>query len=79
MTGIDTEGIFRISGNKERVAGLKDAFDRGEEVDFIKEKTNPNDISSLFKMFLRELPEPILTYEKYEKWLELHGNPFVTL
>jgi len=70
--GFDCEGIFRISGNKEKVAMLKDSLDKGEEVDFIKEKANPNDVSSLLKMFLRELPEPLLTFERYEKWLEAY-------
>jgi hypothetical protein len=40
----------------------------------VKEKLNPNDICSLFKMYLRELPDPLLTYDKFDRWIEAHGT-----
>jgi WD40 repeat protein len=71
--GIDVEGIFRISGNKETIMSYYDRLNKGEEIDFIKEKANPNDVASLFKQFLRELPDPVLSSELYDKWIEVHN------
>jgi len=71
--GIDWEGIFRISGNKETVASLKDSIDKGHDYDFIRDRASAYDISSLFKQFLRELPEPVMGSDKYEKWIQAHG------
>eukprot|EP01119_Soliformovum_irregulare_P007791 TRINITY_DN2027_c0_g1_i3.p1 TRINITY_DN2027_c0_g1~~TRINITY_DN2027_c0_g1_i3.p1 ORF type:complete len:564 (+),score=171.25 TRINITY_DN2027_c0_g1_i3:52-1743(+) len=68
--GIDNEGIFRISGNKEKVASYVEAINKGVELDFVKDRANPNDVASLLKQFLRELPDPLLTFSKYNQWIK---------
>jgi len=40
----------------------------GVEVDFAKE--NPHAVANLIKMFLRELPEPILTWRLYDAFYQ---------
>lgn len=65
MTGvIDTEGIFRRSGNYSEINNLKIRVNRGEEVDL--KDVNVHVIAGLLKSFLRDLSEPLLTYELYE-------------
>eukprot|EP00211_Chloroparvula_japonica_P003773 CAMPEP_0119139102 /NCGR_PEP_ID=MMETSP1310-20130426/26889_1 /TAXON_ID=464262 /ORGANISM="Genus nov. species nov., Strain RCC2339" /LENGTH=703 /DNA_ID=CAMNT_0007130361 /DNA_START=62 /DNA_END=2173 /DNA_ORIENTATION=+ len=65
------EGLFRLSGSSSEVAAYKEAFTVGENVNFDQDATDPHTIASLFKMWLRELPEPLLTYELYEAFVEM--------
>ncbi|GAB0098276.1 Rho GTPase-activating protein 68F [Sergentomyia squamirostris] len=62
---IDTEGIFRRSGNYGRINSLKAAINAGENVDFKNEDTHV--IAGLLKTFLRDLQEPLLTYALYDE------------
>ena len=36
----------------------------------IDEDSNPHDVASLLKQFLRELPEPLLTYDLYSAFIQ---------
>lgn len=66
ITGvIDTEGLFRRSGNYNVINDLKKRVNAGENVDFTDVDTHA--IAGLLKTFLRELKEPILTYELYDE------------
>ena len=60
-------GIFRVSGVQKRVKFLKSHVDQGEEIDF--SKIVPHDVTSLMKMFLREMPEPLLSFRLYEFYI----------
>ncbi|XP_050741826.1 rho GTPase-activating protein 68F isoform X2 [Drosophila biarmipes] len=65
ITGvIDTEGIFRRSGNHSEIMALKERVNRGEDVDL--KSVNVHVIAGLLKSFLRDLAEPLLTFELYE-------------
>ncbi|XP_034480316.1 rho GTPase-activating protein 68F isoform X1 [Drosophila innubila] len=65
ITGvIDTEGIFRRSGNHAEIMALKDRVNRGEDVDL--SSVNVHVIAGLLKSFLRDLTEPLLTFELYD-------------
>ena len=56
------EGIFRKNGNIRRLKELTDAIDRDpSSVDLTQD--NPVQLAALLKKFLRELPEPLLTYK----------------
>ncbi|XP_053662437.1 rho GTPase-activating protein 68F [Anopheles marshallii] len=61
---VETEGIFRRSGNYARIKELRAKINAGEEVQLSNEDTHV--VASLLKTFLRELEEPLLTYELYE-------------
>jgi len=60
--GLTEEGIFRIGGNRRLIDHLKNEFDS-----FGHTKLNHNHevsvIASLFKMFFRELPDPLVSNE----------------
>ncbi|XP_030386410.1 rho GTPase-activating protein 68F isoform X2 [Scaptodrosophila lebanonensis] len=66
ITGmIDTEGIFRRSGNHAEIMALKERVNRGEDVDL--KNVNVHVIAGLLKSFLRDLSEPLLTFELYDE------------
>ncbi|KAJ5069600.1 rho/rac/cdc gtpase-activating protein [Anaeramoeba ignava] len=52
------EGIYRLTGNVREMNELKEAFDRGEDVDLAGIR-DENTVASLIKLYFRELPEPI--------------------
>ncbi|KAL0484269.1 Rho GTPase-activating protein ArhGAP [Acrasis kona] len=65
--GIAAEGIFRVSGNDGVVKNLRYRFDNGlikNEQDL--EDLSDHDIAALLKQFLRELDQPLLTFEAYK-------------
>jgi len=72
-TGISTVGIFRVSGSVREVDALSKKVDEGLFMP-IKPSVDPNSISSLVKMYLRELPEPLLTFNLYEPLKQLFEN-----
>ncbi|KAG8689312.1 hypothetical protein FRC08_011004 [Ceratobasidium sp. 394] len=62
--GGDEEGLFRISGRPSHVARLRAEFDAGADYELSEvhpSDLDPHAVSSLFKAYLRELPDPILT------------------
>lgn len=73
ITGvIDTEGIFRRSGNYSKVVELKQKVNDGNDVDFKDVDTHV--IAGLLKTFLRDLEEPLLTYELYDEITSFLGR-----
>ncbi|KAG9333055.1 hypothetical protein JZ751_013840 [Albula glossodonta] len=55
--GLNEEGIFRLPGQDNQVKQFRDAFDAGERPSFPSD-TDVHTVASLFKLYLRELPEP---------------------
>ncbi|VDK42409.1 unnamed protein product [Anisakis simplex] len=70
--GMDTVGIYRIPGNTAAVNALKETLNNGfENVDFTDPRwRDVNVVSSLLKMFLRKLPEPLLTDKHYPFFID---------
>lgn len=70
---MSVEGVFRKNGN---IRGLKDLAERIDakegEVDLSKE--NPVQVAALLKKFLRELPDPLLTYKLYRLFITSQSN-----
>eukprot|EP00004_Rigifila_ramosa_P006359 TRINITY_DN1707_c0_g1_i1.p1 TRINITY_DN1707_c0_g1~~TRINITY_DN1707_c0_g1_i1.p1 ORF type:complete len:604 (-),score=136.76 TRINITY_DN1707_c0_g1_i1:66-1877(-) len=66
--GTQSEGIFRLSGDAQEVSKLKALFNVGEPV--ILKDRDPNVVAGVLKLWLRELPDPLLTYDLYEHWIE---------
>lgn len=60
---VEEEGLFRIPGSTSKVKKLKYIFDAGIVPDDIDEFTSdPHAVAGTLKCYLRELPEPLLTY-----------------
>ncbi|NWV18175.1 RHG25 protein, partial [Origma solitaria] len=66
--GVSEEGIFRLPGQDNLVRQLRDAFDAGERPSFDRD-TDVHTVASLFKLYLRELPEPVVPWLQYEDFL----------
>ncbi|XP_054853927.1 rho GTPase-activating protein 25 [Eublepharis macularius] len=66
--GLNEEGIFRLPGQDNLVKRLRDMFDAGERPSFDRE-TDVHTVASLFKLYLRELPEPVIPWAQYEDFL----------
>ncbi|KAI6046181.1 hypothetical protein EDC04DRAFT_2632381 [Pisolithus marmoratus] len=62
--GVQEQGLFRVSGRSSHIAKLRAEFDTGADFDIMQSSPgdlDPHAVASIFKAFLRELPEPILT------------------
>ncbi|XP_027524885.1 rho GTPase-activating protein 25 [Corapipo altera] len=66
--GLSEEGIFRLPGQDNLVKQLRDAFDAGERPSFDRD-TDVHTVASLLKLYLRELPEPVVPWAQYEDFL----------
>lgn len=66
---LETEGIFRRSANVLKVRELKEAANRGETLTF----DNPHEAAVLLKTTLRELKEPLLTYDLYDEVMQFQS------
>ncbi|KAF8893396.1 hypothetical protein BD779DRAFT_1047478 [Infundibulicybe gibba] len=63
--GVQEEGLFRVSGRTSHIAKLRTEFDTGADYDMTgctPGDLDPHAVASIFKAYLRELPEPILTH-----------------
>jgi len=50
---------------------IKDTFEKGEEVDFSKLEAPVHVTAGILKLYLRELPEPLLTFPLYDDYLKI--------
>ncbi|XP_026210439.1 rho GTPase-activating protein 22 isoform X2 [Anabas testudineus] len=66
--GLEEEGLFRAPGQTNYVRELQGAFDRGEKPVF-DSSTDVHTVASLLKLYIRELPEPIIPFSKYTQFL----------
>uniref|UniRef100_F7CW60 Rho GTPase activating protein 22 n=1 Tax=Monodelphis domestica TaxID=13616 RepID=F7CW60_MONDO len=66
--GLTEEGLFRMPGQANLVKDLQDSFDCGEKPLF-DSTTDVHTVASLLKLYLRELPEPVIPFAKYEDFL----------
>lgn len=66
--GLDEEGIYLISTNKNRINDLKKKLnDFDEDVDF--KSYDSFILTDILKVFFRELPEPLMTFHLYQDFL----------
>ena len=67
--GMNVEGLFRIAGQATKVRKLKASFDAGL-ADLSGEEYDVHAITGALKQYLRELPEPLMTFELHHNWIE---------
>ncbi|XP_067373720.1 protein FAM13B isoform X3 [Channa argus] len=70
---LDLDGLFLVNGNAERVDWLRQRYDSGEEVELEKEADLAAAVS-LLRLFLQELPEPVIPMAIQEHILQLHQD-----
>ncbi|TSL04388.1 Rho GTPase-activating protein 24 [Bagarius yarrelli] len=66
--GLMEVGLFRQSGQATLVKELQEAFDAGEKPSF-DSSTDVHTVASLLKLYLRELPEPLVPFSRYQEFL----------
>nr|XP_029494060.1 rho GTPase-activating protein 25-like [Oncorhynchus nerka] len=67
--GLSEEGIFRLPGQDNTVKQFRDAFNAGERPSFPID-TDVHTVASLLKLYLRELPEPVVPWTQYQDFLD---------
>ena len=77
--GLQTEGIYRVSGSVNTLAKLKHMFDfEPGNIDFGIPDGFFGDIhpvAGILKLYLRELPEPLLTWKLYKDFMQVARSP----
>lgn len=72
--GRENMGIYRLSGTTSKVQRLKQKFDQDwMAVDLFEDEealSDVNIVSGCLKLWFRELPEPLLTWELYRSFIE---------
>lgn len=70
MHGLYSEGLYRKSGVNSKIKELKvkmAEITQSSEVDY--ESYNVHVLTNVLKSFLREMPEPLLTFDRYDDFL----------
>ncbi|KAM7370421.1 hypothetical protein PAMP_009973 [Pampus punctatissimus] len=62
-------GLFRIAPSASKLKKLKASLDCGV-LDVQEYSADPHAIAGALKSYLRELPEPLMTFELYNDWIQ---------
>ncbi|XP_033631103.1 rho GTPase-activating protein 17-like isoform X1 [Asterias rubens] len=65
--GLDEEGLFRIAGSASRMKMIRAALDANVEIDV--DLGMEHALAGVLKQYLRELPEPLLTFSLYQDFI----------
>ncbi|KAM3928540.1 beta-chimaerin [Leptodactylus fuscus] len=70
--GLKSEGLYRVSGFTEHIEDVKMAFDRDGDKTDLSNATYPdiNIIAGALKLYFRDLPIPVITYDTYSKFID---------
>nr|XP_055031345.1 rho GTPase-activating protein 17a isoform X2 [Misgurnus anguillicaudatus] len=73
-TGMKEEGLFRIAAGASKLKKLKAALDcsTSQLEEFY---SDPHAVAGALKSYLRELPEPLMTYQLYDEWTQASNIP----
>uniref|UniRef100_A0A8D3C4T2 Rho GTPase-activating protein 29 n=1 Tax=Scophthalmus maximus TaxID=52904 RepID=A0A8D3C4T2_SCOMX len=67
---LSIKGIYRVNGAKSRVEKLCQAFENGKDLVELSD-LYPHDISNVLKLYLRQLPEPLILFRFYNDFIGL--------
>lgn len=67
---------FRHPGRKTLINQLIDEYDRGKEIDLKKKNVDVHTAASVLKTYLRQLPEPLIPFSKFEE-MSTYGSKFI--
>ncbi|KAL4648601.1 rho GTPase-activating protein 44-like [Arapaima gigas] len=67
--GLQEEGLFRVAPSASKLKKLKASLDCGV-LDVQEYSADPHAIAGALKSYLRELPEPLMTFDLYEEWIQ---------
>jgi hypothetical protein len=64
---MSVEGVFRKNGNIKRLREASELIDANQMPDLSRE--NPVQVAALLKKFLRDMPDPLLTFKLHKLWI----------
>ncbi|XP_053540826.1 rho GTPase-activating protein 12b isoform X9 [Ictalurus punctatus] len=74
-TGLNVDGLYRVSGNLAVIQKLRFAVNHDEKVDLADSKWEDiHVVTGALKMFFRELPEPLFTYTSFNDFVNAIKN-----
>ncbi|TTC14933.1 Rho GTPase-activating protein 5 [Bagarius yarrelli] len=69
-TGLTTEGLYRVSGNKTDQDNIQKQFDQDHSVDFVAMDVAVNAVAGALKAFFADLPDPLIPYSLHPELVE---------
>lgn len=69
MHGLYTEGLYRKSGVNSKIKELKAKMSEASNGELNYEQYPIHVLANVLKSFLREMPEPLLTFDRYDDFL----------
>lgn len=73
--GLDSEGIYRVSGFSDDIEALKDSFDNDSDSVNLSAYDDINIVCGALKQYFRMLPIPVITFELYNKFIDAARIP----
>ncbi|CAH2301360.1 FAM13A isoform X2 [Pelobates cultripes] len=73
MEGMTHEGLFRVNGNFKVVEQLRHKYESGEQV-ILADDGDVHSAASLLKMFLREMPDGIISAKIIPKFIQVYNG-----
>lgn len=64
---MSVEGVFRKNGNIKRLKETAEAIDNNQNPDLSKD--NAVQVAALLKKFLRDMPDPLMTFKLHKLWI----------
>ncbi|KAG7223278.1 hypothetical protein INR49_015634 [Caranx melampygus] len=59
-SGLNTEGLYRVSGNKSEMESMQRQFEQDHGLDLVEKDFSINTVAGALKSFFSELPEPLV-------------------
>ncbi|RXM96689.1 A-kinase anchor protein 6 [Acipenser ruthenus] len=69
-TGLSTEGLYRVSGNKTDQDNIQKQFDQDHSVDLMAMDVAVNAVAGALKAFFADLPDPLIPYNLHPELVE---------
>ena len=69
--GRKIKGLYRVSGVKSKVDKLCSSLEHGSVDNVNLSDTHPNIIANVLKLYLRQLPEPLMTHRLYPEFIRV--------
>ncbi|KAJ0009210.1 hypothetical protein NQD34_016625 [Periophthalmus magnuspinnatus] len=69
-TGLTTEGLYRVSGNKTDQDNIQKLFDQDHSIDFVTLDVAINAAAGALKAFFADLPDPLIPYSLHPELVE---------
>ncbi|CCC06834.1 putative RhoGAP group protein [Sordaria macrospora k-hell] len=70
LRGMDVEGIYRKTGGNSQIKMIQEGFEKQQDFDISDPEIDITAVTSVLKQYFRKLPNPLLTFEVYERVLD---------